>query len=163
MDTPKSPSFLFYLTTGVLLALIGWGGLAAVIIYTLPTIGPRWLFFFLGVLALAGTSLPLVYFLNRRFPSIPPVDPGVILRQAVWFGVYGSTLAWLQLGRMLSLTVAAILAGVLILIEGLLRMRERAMWKPRAAEASQPVSNATKPTGQPTGQPAGSKPGGQPE
>jgi hypothetical protein len=148
MDTPKPPSFLFYLTTSVLLALIGWGGLAAVIIYTLPTIGPRWLFFFLGVLALAGTSLPLVYFLNRRFPSIPLVEPGVILRQAVWFGVYGSTLAWLQLGRMLSLTVAGVLAGVLILIEGLLRMRERAMWKPRTEEAGMAPSTVQQPSGQ---------------
>jgi len=154
MDTPKSPSFIFYLTTGVLLALIGWGGLAAVILYSLPTIGPRWLFFFLGVLALAGTSLPLVYFLNRRFPSIPPVEPGVILRQAIWFGIYGSTLAWLQLGRMLSLTVAAILAGVLILVEGLLRMRERAMWKPRTVEAGTVAPTAE--------QPSGLKPGGQP-
>ncbi|HEX9012728.1 MAG TPA: hypothetical protein VF813_04405 [Anaerolineaceae bacterium] len=132
MDNPKPVSFLAFLLTAVTLALIGWGGLGVLVVYTLPTLGPRWLFFFLGVIALTGTFLPVAYFLNRRFPSSPPADPGVLLRQAIWVGVYGSALAWLQLGRMLSLTVAAILAGALILVEGLLRMREISRWKPGA-------------------------------
>ncbi len=131
MEAPKQPTFLFYLSTAVILAVLGWGGLAAVILYTLPTLGPRWLFFFLGVLALSGTILPLVYFLNRRFPSNPPAEPGVILRQATWVGVYGSTLAWLQLGRMLSPMVAGVLAIALLVTELLLRLRERARWRPK--------------------------------
>jgi hypothetical protein len=132
VDNPKPLSFLSLLPTAVILAVIGWGGLAALVLYTLPTLGPRWLFFCLGVLALTGTSLPVVYFFNRRFPSNPPADPGVFLRQAIWIGVFGSTLVWLQLGRMLNLTVAGIIAGVLILVEGLLRMREISRWKPGA-------------------------------
>jgi hypothetical protein len=130
-NTPKTPNFLSFLPAAILLALIGWGGLVAVVFYTLPTLGPRWLFFFLGVLALSGTVMPMVYFFNRRFPSHPPADGNVILRQAIWVGIYGSALTWLQLGRMLSLTIAAILAGALILIEGLLRMREISQWKPK--------------------------------
>ena len=131
MEAPKQPTFFFYLSTAVILAVLGWGGLAAVILYTLPTLGPRWLFFFLGVLALSGTVLPLVYFLNRRFPSNPPADPGVVLRQATWVGVFGSTLAWLQLGRMLSPMVAGVLAIALLVTELLLRLRERARWRPK--------------------------------
>ena len=131
MEAPKQPTFAFYLITALILALIGWGGLAAVIWFTLPTLGPRWLFFFLGVLALSGTMLPLVYFLNRRFPSNPPAEPGVILRQAIWVGVYGSVLAWLQLGRMLSPMVAGVIAIALLLTEVLLRMREKARWRPK--------------------------------
>ncbi len=132
MENNRSQSFLQFLPTTILLFLIGWGGLAALVIYTLPTLGPRWLFFFLGVIALTGTSLPLVYFLNRRFPSTPPAEPGVFLRQSIWIGIYGTALVWLQLGRMLTLTVAVIIAGVLVLIEGLLRMREISRWKPGA-------------------------------
>ncbi len=130
MDNPKPASFLQFLPTTILLFLIGWGGLAALVVYTLPTLGPRWLFFFLGLIALTGTSLPVVYFFNRRFPSTPPPEPGVLLRQSIWIGIYGSALLWLQLGRMLTLTIAAIIAGGLVLIEGLLRMREISRWKP---------------------------------
>jgi hypothetical protein len=132
VDNPKPLTFLSFLPAAIFLALVGWGGLAALIYYTLPTLGPRWLFFFLTVIALTGTSLPVVYFFNRRFPSTPPAEPGVFLRQAIWVGVFSGTLAWLQLGRMLSLTPAAIIAGALILIEGLLRMREISRWKPGA-------------------------------
>jgi hypothetical protein len=120
-----------YLPASLLLGLLGWGGLALVITGTVPTLGPRWMFFFLGVLALSGTTLPVFYFIHRRFPSNPPAEPGVILREALWVGIYGSTLAWLQLGRMLTPAGAGIFAGVLILIEGLLRMRERARWRPK--------------------------------
>jgi hypothetical protein len=130
VDNPKQLSFLSILPTAVLLAVIGWGGLAALVLYTVPTLGPRWLFFFLGVIALTGTVMPVVYFFNRRFPSTPPAEPGVMLRQALWLGAYASTLAWLQLGRMLTLSLAGIILGALILVEGLLRMREISRWKP---------------------------------
>ncbi len=131
METSRSPSTLFYLLLSLFLAVAGWGGLAVLVFLALPTLGPRWLFFFLCVIALTGTALPLTYFFNRRFPSDPPADPVVILRQAIWVGIYGSTLAWLQLGRMVSTTVAVVLALVFILIEGVLRIRERARWRPK--------------------------------
>jgi hypothetical protein len=132
MEKPISSSLPVrsFLPAAFILALAGWGGLAALVIYTLPTVGPRWLFFFLSVLALTGTALPFVAFLNRRFPSSPPPKPGVVLRQALWVGVYGATLAWLQIGRVLTPSLALLLAAGLILIEWLLRLRERAQWKP---------------------------------
>ena len=119
-----------YLPLAIILTVTGWLGLILVLRYTVPTLGPRWLFFFLGVLALTGPALPIVYFLNKRFPSDPPVEDMVILRQALWVGVFGSTVAWLQLGRVLTTTLALILAGVFVLIEFLLRLFERSRWNP---------------------------------
>lgn len=110
--------------------LIGWGGLIALFIYTLPTVGPRWLFFFLCVLALTGTALPITAFLNIRFSSLPPPNSAVVVRQALWFGIFGATLAWLQMGRVLSPTLGILLAVGLVLIEFLLRLGERSQWKP---------------------------------
>ena len=130
METRSSASVTSFLPTAFLLALLGWGGLFALLKYTLPTVGPRWLFFFLSVLALTGTVLPAVAFLNRRFPSNPPAMPAVILREAIWVGIYGPTLAWLQVSRVLTPALALLLASGLILIEVLLRLRERSQWKP---------------------------------
>jgi len=130
MDTDTPPSVISFLPTAFLLSVAGWGGLAAVVIYTLPLVPWRWLFFFLLVLALTGTVLPVIAFLNRRFPSRPAPSQGVILRQALWVGIYFPTLAWLQIPRVLTPALALLLAIGLILIEGLLRMREKAQWRP---------------------------------
>ncbi len=129
-DKPRTPPFLSLLPVSILLSLFGWGGLLVLTYLTLPTLGPRWLFFFLVVLALTGTFLPVVYFLNRRFPSHPAVGGEVIIRQSLWFGIYGSLIAWLQMGRVLTLVLALILLCVVILVEGLLRMWERSRWRP---------------------------------
>ena len=126
----SSPSVKSVLPAAITLATIGWGGLAAVVYLTLPTVGPRWLFFFMGVLALTGSALPFLAFLNRRFPSVPPATSGVILRQSLWVGIYGTTLAWLQIGRVLTLPMALVLAIGLVIIEWLMRLRERSQWKP---------------------------------
>lgn len=114
----------------IVLVVIGWGGLAVLMFTSLPTLGPRWLFFFLCVCALTGLVLPIAYFLNLRFPSKPAAGGDVVLRQALWVGVYGATLAWLQLGRLVSLGSALILAGLFTLFEVLLRLWERSRWKP---------------------------------
>lgn len=127
----SQPSFLrTFLPLTLVLTLIGWGGLLLVLQNTLPTLGPRWLFFFLGVIALTGPTIPITYYLNKRFPSNPPVEGVVIVRQALWVGVFGSTVAWLQLGRVLTPVLALILAGVFVLIEFLLRLFERSRWNP---------------------------------
>ncbi len=130
MDVRSSPPVRAFVPAAVILALVGWGGLVALIIYTSPTVGPRWLFYFLAVLALTGTVLPVIAFLNLRFPSTPPPTRAVVLRQAIWIGVYGATLAWLQIGRVLTPSLAFLLAVGFVLIEWLLRLREKSQWNP---------------------------------
>lgn len=130
MDTRTPPPISAYLLAALILSITGWGGLYVLATFTLPTVGPRWLFFFLAVIALTGSALPVVAFLNRRFPSHPPAGVGVILRQSIWVGIYGPTLAWLQIGRVLTPALALLLAIGLALIEILLRLRERSQWKP---------------------------------
>ena len=120
-----------FLPLSIVLTLIGWIGLLLLVRGTLPTLGPRWLFFFLSVMALTGPSLPITYYLNLRFPSNPPVEGSVILRQALWVGIFGSTAAWLQLGRLLTPGLALILAAAFALIEFLLRLFEKSRWTPK--------------------------------
>lgn len=128
----RDPSAGQYLLSAVFLMLIGWGGLALMIfVFNLPPlVWARWGFFALWFVGLTGTALPATYFLNLRFPSNPPAEPKTIVRQAIWMGVYGSVLAWLQLGHLITLGVWMGLAGGLIGIEYLVRLRERAQWRP---------------------------------
>lgn len=130
MSSRSSPPVSAFLPAALLLLLIGWGGLYFLVNLTLPTVGPRWLFFFLAFLALTGTALPVVAFLNRRFSDERPATHGVVLRQAIWVGIYGSTVAWLRIGRVLTPTLAFLLFLGLLLIEWLLRLRERSRWSP---------------------------------
>jgi len=112
------------------LIVLGWGGLVLLITQTLPYVWSRWGFFVLALMAITGTVLPIVYFFHRRFPDDPPADGSVIVRQAMWFGIYGATLAWLQLGRLVTVYIILGLAGGLIAIEYFLRLRERSHWTP---------------------------------
>ena len=141
----KLPSFWIFLWISILLALIGWGGLVYLISETLPYLGQRWLFYVFLVLALSGTAMPVIYFLNRRFPANPPVDGAVVVREAIWVGVYGSLLAWLQLGRVLTPGLAVVLMVGLVLAEFLLRMGEGSVWKPTPDDSkTQPVNKAVR-------------------
>lgn len=130
MNSQSSPSVRTFIPAAIILAILGWGGLYFLLNLTIPTVGPRWLFFFLSVLALTGTTLPVIAFLNQRFPTNPPVNAGVIVREAIWVGIYFPTLAWLQLGQVLTPALSLLLAGGLLAIEVLLRLRERSQWKP---------------------------------
>ena len=131
MDTPN---YKTYLLSSLVLMLVGWGGLYYIITQTLPYVWFRWGFFALVLLALTGTVLPIVYFFHKRFPAEKPAEPNVVVRQAMWFGVYGATLAWLQLGRLVTVYVILGLAGGLIAIEYFIRLRERSHWKPPVHE-----------------------------
>lgn len=128
------PNYKNYLLSALALMFIGWGGLYYIVNYTLPYVWPRWGFFVLALMALTGTFLPIVYFFHKRFPDEKPAEANVIVRQAMWFGVYGATLAWLQLGRLVTVYVILALAGGLIAIEYFIRMRERSQWKPPVHE-----------------------------
>lgn len=124
--------------SSLLLIIVGWGGLYLLITQTLPYVWPRWGFFALILMAVSGTVLPIVYFFHRRFPGEKPAEANVIVRQALWFGVYGATLAWLQLGRLVTVYMILGLAGGLAAIEYFIRLRENARWKPPVTPDDQP-------------------------
>ncbi len=108
-----------------LMSVAGWVGLWLLVTSTLPTAFPRWLFFVFLYLAVTGTVLPFVRFLNVRFSSQdnPPAS-GVILRQSVWLGLFAVACAWLQIPRVLNPLLALFLAISLAVIEFFLHLRE---------------------------------------
>ena len=134
--TPK-PTFRPYIFSTIFLIFLGWGGLYLITFYTLPFIWPRWGFFALWLTALTATAFPIIYFVTTRF-STEKLEPQVMVRRALWVGVYGATLAWLQLARLVNVYVILGLAFGLIAVESVLRLRERARWRvPEVPEAEQ--------------------------
>lgn len=117
---------------GAILAVGGWAGLLWVLTNTLPTVPNRWSFYALLHVALTGSALPFVRLLHRRFSRGGGlfVTAGVMLRQATWVGLFATLCAWLRIPRLLSLPVALLIAGALIVVEALLRLRERTQWRP---------------------------------
>ena len=136
---PPKPTFRPYIVPTLVLLLVGWGGLYALTLRTLPFVWARWGFFALWVVALTATSFPVIYFVTTRFSS-EKMEPQVLVRRALWVGVFGATLAWLQLARLVNVYVILGLAFGLVAIESLLRLRERARWHaPEMDEDDQPA------------------------
>lgn len=129
-DQPQPVTVVSFLPTAIILIVAGWGGIYLLTQFTQPNGGARWLFYFLLIVAITGVMVPVTAFLNQRFPSKPPVSNLVVTRQALWFGVFIATIAWLQIGRVLNPALALLLAVGLVIIEWLLRLRERSQWKP---------------------------------
>ena len=125
MDAQQT-TFKTYLPSAITLILIGWGGLAATLYFSLPFVWSRWAFFVFIIMGLTGIALPAVFYFHKRYPDESPVEANVIIRQSLWVGVFGATLAWLQLGRLVSLYVILGLAGGLIAAEYFIRIREKA-------------------------------------
>ena len=48
-----------YLAAGTLM-FVGWGGMLALLLFTVPTVDARWMFFVLALSALTGTSIPFI-------------------------------------------------------------------------------------------------------
>ena len=134
VENSKFPPFFPVLITGLLLAAVGWAGVAYIVLMMDPELMPRWMFFFLIFLGVSGVALPLSAYLNRRFASNPPAGEGVLVRQATWTGIYACLLVWLQQGRILNLALIIFLAVGFILIEIFLRTGERARWKPKESQ-----------------------------
>lgn len=124
METPNA--FKPYLSSTLMLLLLGAGGLAAVLLFSVPYVWARWAFFVFVIMTLTGAALPAVYYLHQRFWPDTPLEAAVLIRQAMWAGLYGATLAWLQLGRLVTLNVILGLAGGMIAMEYFIRIREKA-------------------------------------
>jgi hypothetical protein len=137
MEHRPNSSFHPYLASTISLFVLGFGAAAIAVFVLTPTIWARWLLFFSGTLGLTGLALPISWFLNLRFPSDPPAEPYVVVRQAIWVGVYGVVLAWLQQVRLVTLWTGLGLAIGLVAIEYLVRMREKARWQPKSVPPEQ--------------------------
>jgi hypothetical protein len=136
----EKPKFRPFLYSTLVLFIGGWAGLALLLNYALPTLWPRWGFFALLVLACTGTAVPISFWLNSVFASNPPAEPRVVVRQSIWVGVYFAVLAWLQIGRLLSFSIALWLALGLIVLEYLLRVRETSSRSTNDVPPQPPVS-----------------------
>jgi hypothetical protein len=120
------PDHVGVLVAGTVMMLGGWVGLYRLVTISLPRVGPRWVFFMLLFLAVTGTVLPFVRYLNVRFTPIHNELPpgGVLVRQSIWVGLFVVTCAWLQIPRVLTWPIAFFLGLVFVVIEIFLRSRE---------------------------------------
>ena len=141
-ETPDR-SFRPLIISMACMILVGWGIFAYVVFMLTPVVWARWLFFFGGVVGLTGLALPVAWFLNLRFPSEPRAGTAVLLRQAIWVGVYGSLLLWLQQERLVTIWSVLGLAAGLVAIEYLIRMRETSRWQPLVKEPGQKLADAS--------------------
>jgi hypothetical protein len=87
-----------------------------------------------------------MWFLNLRFKSNPPAGASVIVRQAIWVGVYGAVLIWLQQVRLVTVWSSFGLAIGLAAIEYLIRMREKARWQPKPIPDEPPPTDSLPPS-----------------
>ena len=129
MLDPPSNNYRSLIIAAIIMAVVGWVGLIILLFTTLPTVGPRWLFFFLSTLAITGTALPFVWLLHRRFSNNGYAPSSTLLREALLLTLYFEVLIWLQFNRSLSLSLAILFALSLIGIEYLLRILERSRWR----------------------------------
>ena len=130
MSDPSSSTYRSLMIAAGVLAISGWLGLVLLLTSSLPTVGPRWLFFFLLTLAATGTSLPFLWLLDRRFASGRTATSSILLRQALLVALFADMCIWLQINRSLSLLLAILIAVGLYAIERLLRFMDRSQWRP---------------------------------
>jgi len=110
----------------VIMMIGGWAGLYTLVTTQIPRVGQRWMFFVLLQIAVAGTVMPFLRYINVRLTPVTRAVPpsGVIVRQSVWFGLYVVTCAWLQIPRVLTVPMMFFLALAFVVIEIFLRSRE---------------------------------------
>jgi hypothetical protein len=126
-DEKTPPDHIGVMIAALIMIIIGWGGLYWLVTTQIPRIaGQLWLFFVLLNIAVTGTAIPFVRYVNVRFTPINVELPpgGIIVRQSVWIGLFVVACSWLQILRALSVPVGFLLALIFIVIEAFLRMRE---------------------------------------
>ncbi len=120
------PDHFGVMIAAVLMSVGGWAALYVLVTTSLPRVSERWLFFLLLQIAVTGTVLPFVRYLNLRFTPLAYQLPpgGVLVRQSIWVGLFVVTCAWLQIPRVLTTPMAFFLGLAFVIIEVFLRSRE---------------------------------------
>ncbi|MEO8394237.1 MAG: hypothetical protein ABI700_14700 [Chloroflexota bacterium] len=127
IDINKTPpDHTGMIVAAAIMMVAGWGGLYYLVTTQIPRVGQRWMFFVLVQIAVAGTVMPFLRYINVRLTPVTRAVPpsGVIVRQSVWFGLFVVTCAWLQIPRVLTIPIMFFLALAFIVIELFLRSRE---------------------------------------
>jgi hypothetical protein len=96
---------------------------------------PEMIMAFLSIILVISTGvfLPIIYFLNWRF-KIGGDHFLIILRQAMWVGIWITFCFWLQMNRALGIAAALLVAAVLVLVELLLQVRTQAAEERKALQ-----------------------------
>jgi hypothetical protein len=142
---PPLPGGLFLMAA--LFAASGWGGVAAVVLLTLPFLFPRWLFFFSLFLAFSGTVMPIVWYLNRRFTPDRFPSEGVIVRETLEAASLGVFMIWLQADRMFTPFLGWVFFAAFLAVELLLRVYENSRWSPAPPAGEAPNLDTEDPPG----------------
>ena len=121
----RTPRPRAYFLLNFILLAVGISGMIYLFLSTEPTLGPRWLFFFVLMFLGTGVALPVSILLNHRFPSTPPVDEKIIIREALLFGGFVTLLSWLSHGRLLTTGLSMIIFVGFAAIEIFSRLWER--------------------------------------
>ena len=117
------------LLASLLMFIVGWGGLAHLVLTTRPRIGGElWLFFIFLQIAVTGTAIPFVRLLSQRLTRTDNPSPltGLVVRRSVWIGIIVVTCAWLMIPRYLTPPIMLIVILLFVVIEAFLRNRELA-------------------------------------
>ena len=114
----------WWVLISIIVACLSYTGLFYVVNHLWPNPDtilsqPQLLLFTFLFLGLGSVTIPVTAYLNHRFarPGWLERDKARLIRQGAWVGFLGILLAYLQLIRALNWTIAAVLAGVFILIE----------------------------------------------
>jgi hypothetical protein len=109
----------------VFIAIVAWLALWGVMQLGVSSI-TKVLFFVLLFFAIASTFMPAIAYLNARFGRFSSLRVYRVrfVRQSIQIALLVVIVAWLQMQRMLNLSIALILIGVIILTEMFLITRE---------------------------------------
>ena len=108
-----------WVATGLLATGAGLAGLLYAVTQTEPTDLMQAIFLALLSVLLIGLAMSVCAYLNHRLarPNWLRRDPLRLLREGVSVALFGLLCSWLQMERYLSLTIAAVIAGLLVLAE----------------------------------------------
>ncbi len=109
----------------ILVALIAWAGWGAMIYLPVNDL-TKPMFFTLLFVSISATLMPAIAYLNTRFGRIRDqrVYQARFVRQSILSGAFTVVIAWLQMQRVLSVTLGLILLAVFVLTETFLITRE---------------------------------------
>lgn len=120
-------SMYHIVTTTTPIAVPVAGGLSfgdyAQAFFNSPNVGVVALLLLALTTATWGSAWFVVRLLHWRFR--PEFEPLKVWRQSLWVALFVGIGAWLQLSRALSIAMAALVAGALVLLEVYLNVRER--------------------------------------